>query len=254
MNTNIGRFTKIHYVFLFVVGLDLFLFGKPFYGFLCFLILLLYVRKNQKIQLEKNIKVITEQEKKIREEKIIKAFQKTNKKKEIPIPKWKKSGYLSYEEYIAERERRLRKKEQNYMLAKAYRQRRKISDFKRNLITVDNLLKLTPVEFEKWVKANIFEKEGWTVAETKTTGDGGIDLILTKNGERSIAQCKRYRNTVGEPLLRDFYGTIMGEGVSRGFFITTGLFSLSALKFVEDKPISLIDRRILTQKLGGDKT
>ncbi|OGK25278.1 hypothetical protein A3A46_03545 [Candidatus Roizmanbacteria bacterium RIFCSPLOWO2_01_FULL_37_13] len=158
------------------------------------------------------------------------------------------------EEALAQRELELRKRESVHFLAKAYKQRKNTTTFKQNLSTIDGLLNLTPIEFEKWVKTNIFEKEGWTVTETKVTGDGGIDLILSKNGEQSIAQCKRFRNTVGEPLLRDFYGTMISEGVSNGYFITTGLFSLSALKFAEEKPIVLIDRRVLAQQLGGDKT
>jgi len=110
------------------------------------------------------------------------------------------------------------------------------------------LLKLTPTEFEKWVKIHIFEKEGWHVTETKITGDGGIDLFLNRKDEHSIAQCKRYQKTVGEPPIRDFYGTMISEGVSRGYFVTTGLFSLPALKFAENKPIEMIDRRVLAQK------
>ncbi|MFA5750581.1 MAG: restriction endonuclease [Candidatus Shapirobacteria bacterium] len=155
------------------------------------------------------------------------------------------------EEYLAKEEMELRKKENIHFLANVYKQRKNITSFKQNLSIIDNLLNLSPVEFEKWVKINVFEKEGWQVTETKITGDGGIDLVLNQNNEYSIAQCKRYRNTVGEPSLRDFYGTMISEGVSRGYFITTGLFSLSALKFAENKPIELIDRRILAQKYSS---
>lgn len=157
---------------------------------------------------------------------------------------------LTKEEYLAEKEKKLRKQEQDAFLARAYQQRQKISTLKSNLTTIDDLFNLTPIEFEKWVRLHIFEKEGWSVTETKATGDGGIDLALNRKGEHSIAQCKRYRNTVGEPLLRDFYGTMMSEGVSKGYFVTTGLFSLSALKFAENKPIILIDRRLLAKRLG----
>lgn len=152
-------------------------------------------------------------------------------------------------EYLAEKERELRKKEDLRFLANAYKQRQKKSAIRKNIVIIDNLYNLTPVEFEKWVKKHVFEKDGWIVSETKTTGDGGIDLILEKNDEYSIAQCKRFRKTVGEPMLRDFYGTMMSEGVSRGYFVTTGLFSLSAQKFAQEKPIILMDRRVLANLL-----
>lgn len=167
--------------------------------------------------------------------------------KKIPI--WKRSGYKSQEEYLAEKERVLRKKEQDYFLAKSYKQRQQRNKFQKNLKTIDDLLNLTPVQFEQWVNNNIFSKEGWDVEETKITGDGGIDLILKRNGEHSIAQCKRFKSSVGEPLLRDFYGAMTSEGVSRGYFVTTGVFTLQAQKFAEDKPIVLMDRRVLAQRL-----
>jgi restriction endonuclease Mrr len=154
----------------------------------------------------------------------------------------------SKEEILAEKEIELRKKENIHFLANAYKKRKNTATFKQNLSIIDDLLNLSPVEFEKWVKTNIFEKEGWQVTETKVTGDGGIDLILKREDEHSIVQCKRYRHTIGEPLLRDFYGAMISEGVSKGYFVTTGLFSLSALKFADNKPIELIDRRILAQK------
>lgn len=148
---------------------------------------------------------------------------------------------------FAEKEKGVRKQEDNLFLAKSYLQRGKTKTYKNNLKQIGDLLKVTPIEFEKWVKEHIFEKEGWQVSETKKTGDGGIDLILWKNDEKLIAQCKRFRKTVGEPLVRDFYGTMVSEGVSKGYFVTTGLFSLSALKFAGDKPIEMIDRRVLAQ-------
>jgi HJR/Mrr/RecB family endonuclease len=165
-----------------------------------------------------------------------------------------KEKYLQEQkERWAQEELNLQKEERVDYLAKAYKKRSSTTQFKKNLAKVDDLINLTPIEFEKWVKKNIFEKEGWQALETKKTGDGGIDLVLWKDKEKSIAQCKRFRGTVGQPMLRDFYGTMMSEGVSRGYFVTTGLFSLAALQFSEDKPIEMIDRRVLAQKLSIPK-
>lgn len=159
--------------------------------------------------------------------------------------------YFQYEtktQYLANKEKALRKNEGERLLAKSYTQRQSQSELRKNLASIDNLINISPIEFEKWVRENVFEKEGWVVEETKNTGDGGVDLVLYKGDEKSIAQCKRFRGTVGEPMIRDFYGAMFHEGVSRGFFITTGLYSIPALKFSEDKPIEMIDRRILANK------
>jgi len=152
------------------------------------------------------------------------------------------------EQAMALGEKMLRKREKDHSLAKSYIQRQGKNDIRKNLVAVDSLANLSPTEFEEWVRQNIFEKEGWTVEETKITGDGGVDLIVYKGDEKSIVQCKRFKGTVGEPMIRDFYGTMYHEGVSKGFFVTTGLYSLPALKFAEDKPIVMIDRRILATK------
>ena len=241
MNTNVGCFTKILYFALFLWGFAFFLDNKLLYGFLCFLILFLYINKNKKDQKRQ------QKETKKQEERRKEAYKK--------LPIWRRMGFWSEEKYIAhkklqmaKKELELQNKEKIEFLARSYQRRQKTTFYKNNLSKIDDLINLTPVEFEKWVKKHVFEKEGWKVSETKLTGDGGIDLILTKNGEHSIAQCKRFKNTVGEPLLRDFYGTMISEGVSRGYFVTTGLFSLSALKFTEGKPIEMIDRRVLAQK------
>lgn len=183
---------------------------------------------------------------------LIRGYEKRYKddidKKIMAMPIWQRYGFSSEESYLADLEKKERKREQQRYLAKSYKKRVDTSVFRRNLTSLEDLYGLTPVEFEQWVKRNVFEYEGWDVSETSLTADGGIDLVLVRDGEHSIAQCKRFRKTVGEPLLRDFYGTMMSEGVSKGYFVTTGLFSLPAMRFAEDKPIELIDRRILAQK------
>ena len=231
----------ILYVFLFALGI--YILNKSSILFLLyFVVIVTYLRWIGKRKIE-----IREQIKREIVEKEHLTLDRHNKKlNHLPI--WKKAGYLSNTEYLAEKERKIRKKEQDFLLSRSYRKRSRHVSFMKNLRTVDNLLTLTPIEFERWVKSNIFEKEGWRVTETKVTGDGGIDLVLDKKDEHSISQCKRYKNTIGEPLVRDFYGTMISEGVTRGYFVTTGLFSLSALKFAENKPIEIIDRRVIAQK------
>lgn len=168
----------------------------------------------------------------------------------IDIPK--KKEYETSDEYLAELERKEREAEnrlvENKRLANSYKNRKNQKEFVESLVKADDLINLTPIEFEKWVMNNIFSKEGWVCMETKVTGDGGVDIELQMGDEHSIVQCKRYRDTVGEPALRDFYGTMISKGVSRGYFVTTGLFSKAALNFADNKPIYLIDRRLIAQK------
>ncbi len=116
-----------------------------------------------------------------------------------------------------------------------------------------DLYALDPEEFERLV-GTVFESLGYEVRLTKRSGDEGIDLELFKGTERSIAQCKRYRGTVGQPDIRDFYGVLVHENAVRGYFVTTGNFSLAASTWAQGKPIALVDGVDFLAALGNSGT
>ena len=50
------------------------------------------------------------------------------------------------------------------------------------------------------------------------------------------------RKWIGEPVVRDFYGALMHDGVAvRGYIVTTSFFSQAARTWAEGKPLKLID-------------
>lgn len=74
---------------------------------------------------------------------------------------------------------------------------------------------------------------------TKKSGDGGIDGVvrLDKLGLDSVyIQAKRWGNdhTVGAPDIQGFVGALIGNGASKGVFITTSHFSKDAHRYVEE--------------------
>lgn len=109
---------------------------------------------------------------------------------------------------------------------------------------------MTGIEFEHFCK-KMLEKIGFRVETTKTSGDGGIDLIAYNSqtfiSGKYIVQCKRYSGSVEEPVIRDLYGVVMSENANKGILITTGTFTSSAINFANGKPIELIDRDKLIQ-------
>jgi len=109
---------------------------------------------------------------------------------------------------------------------------------------------ITPIDFEKLVGL-AFEKSGYIVELTVVTGDHGIDLICKHpdRDEKIIVQCKKYKGTVGEPALRDFYGAIIDSGADKGYFITTGKFTEPAKNWAKFKNIILIDKLTLSEFL-----
>jgi hypothetical protein len=121
-----------------------------------------------------------------------------------------------------------------------------LGGFRWRALSVEQMYALTPWEFEAYVAERIFARQGYQVLNTRDTKDGGIDILLTdRQGHQSVVQCKRYNHTVGEPVVRDLYGTMIDAGATRAFLVTTGTISADARKWAFGKPIELIDGRRL---------
>ena len=123
---------------------------------------------------------------------------------------------------------------------RAFDARRKLAAKLRAARTRAQLLALTPSEFEAWT-GELFRRRGYRVTNTPDSADHGIDLIVQRANERGIIQCKRYRGTVGEPVVRDLYGVIIHERADRGYLVTTANISEQAHRWARGKPLELID-------------
>lgn len=121
---------------------------------------------------------------------------------------------------------------------------------------LEELQRLSPGGFEEWVGAR-FREQGYSVRMTGTHGTGGdhgIDLIVTRDGENAVVQCKKFREwTVGEPVLRDLYGTMSAEGASRAILVTTGRVTEPARAWARGKPIEIWDAEVVARLSQGDE-
>jgi HJR/Mrr/RecB family endonuclease len=112
-----------------------------------------------------------------------------------------------------------------------------------------NLRLLTAQEFE-WLVGELFRREGWKVGETGRQGgpDGNIDLVLARDAERRIVQCKRWTAwQVGVDDIRAFAGTLLREGLpgGAGTFVTLSDFTDSARTEAATTGIVLLDNHDL---------
>jgi restriction system protein len=115
--------------------------------------------------------------------------------------------------------------------------------------TLAEMLALEPAEFENWV-AMLFQLIGYKVKNTQEVADHGIDLLVTDGRVRyGLVQCKRYRGTVGEPVVRDLYGTLVHENADFGWLVTTGAISRQARTWAlaGGKPLELWDGQKLVE-------
>jgi len=111
---------------------------------------------------------------------------------------------------------------------------------------------MSGIEFELHVKT-LLERQGWSVATTPTTCDGGIDLLATRTegvgGDiRLYVQCKNYQSPAGVDVVRQLNGVLpASQPGSRGVVACPGGFSAEARSFAKDRGILLWDRHHLFQ-------
>jgi restriction system protein len=107
--------------------------------------------------------------------------------------------------------------------------------------TLEDLLEMSPEAFETLI-SKLFMAYGHQAEVQGGNGDHGVDVVVrTDEGEKWVVQCKRYSGSVGEPVVRDLYGTMLHEEAQRAYLITTGSFTRQAGEWVQEKPIILYD-------------
>lgn len=119
---------------------------------------------------------------------------------------------------------------------------------------VGNLQSLSGQEFEQLI-AVLLSRMGFHTEMTKTSGDGGIDIIAMLDkaifGGRYLFQCKRFAPDalIGAPTVRDFYGAVRADNAVKGIFITTSDFTAQAREFGEKVGVELISSAQLQRLL-----
>lgn len=118
--------------------------------------------------------------------------------------------------------------------------------------SIESIRDMSWQDFELLV-GEAFRRKGFEVREKGGGGaDGGIDLVLTKNGKKSIVQCKRWKTfSIGVPLIRELYGVMTAERANDCIFVSSGDYTAEARLFAEDKPIWLIDGAELLELVAG---
>jgi len=104
-------------------------------------------------------------------------------------------------------------------------------DWKEKLLAV--LVKIDPSAFERLCQ-RILRESGFTKVEvTGKSNDGGIDgigiLRMNLVSFTVLFQCKRYKDSVGSSVVRDFRGAMQGR-CDKGLIMTTGNFTSEAKK------------------------
>ena len=89
--------------------------------------------------------------------------------------------------------------------------------------------------------AEVLNKHQFNAWVTPGSGDGGVDIRVTRNGLKGIVQCKAHMACVGPHVVRDLYGVIHHTRADFGIIVSLGGFTKGASDFRRDKPILFVD-------------
>jgi restriction system protein len=119
---------------------------------------------------------------------------------------------------------------------------RKLYDNIESRSDVAALNEISWQDFERLV-GEYYRRDGFSVTREGGNGsDGGIDLVLRKNKEMYLVQCKQWKAyKVGAQPVREFYGVMAARGAVGGYFVTSGIYTEDAQTFVRGLNIELVD-------------
>lgn len=107
--------------------------------------------------------------------------------------------------------------------------------------SLSDLKRMHPFKFEDYV-AKLYKNMGYSVKQTKRTGDGGKDIVATKNGQTYFVECKRYSDPINVHKMRDFVGAcVLGGKDVKGIYVATSSFTNDAKSAANRIGIQMID-------------
>ena len=129
------------------------------------------------------------------------------------------------------------------------RRKRRLLDTRRGL---DSLAALGWRDFERLV-GEAYRRRGYAVEETGLGGaDGGVDLVLRRDGKRTLVQCKQWRrDKVPVNVVREMFGLMTHCRADAVRIAALGGFTPDAARFAAGKPIALIDGPTLLAMIRG---
>jgi len=117
--------------------------------------------------------------------------------------------------------------------------KKKLLDKQQDL---DTIRALSWKQLEELV-AEAYRRKNYSVVENYGIGpDGGVDLVLKKDGNLFLVQCKQWKNQrVDVRVVREMYDVMTAKQANAVIIITSGLFTQEAKNFAANKPIDLVE-------------
>ena len=115
---------------------------------------------------------------------------------------------------------------------------------------IEQLRKIDWFQFEKLV-ALVYRKLDYAVTRRGGANpDGGLDLIIEKDGQRWAVQCKQWKTwNVGVKPVREFLGALTDNGIQKGILITLCGYTGGAKQLADKHGIEIINETGLAQMI-----
>jgi len=127
--------------------------------------------------------------------------------------------------------------------------RKKLYDKTSRSVSHNSLGNMSWQDFE-YLVGEYFRRRQFSVEETKSGADGGVDLIATKGMEKYLIQCKHWKAyKVGVNVVRELLGVMVGVGATGGFVVTSGEFTKDAIDFAKGNNILILDGKELLKSM-----
>lgn len=117
-----------------------------------------------------------------------------------------------------------------------------------------NIESLRAVQWKRFedLLGEAYRRQGYRVEETLGGGaDGGVDLVLRKEGRTVLVQCKRHKSPIGVTVVRELYGVLIDRRAAGAKLVATTNFTPDAVAFAAGKPIELIGSTALLELIRG---
>lgn len=97
----------------------------------------------------------------------------------------------------------------------------------------------SPVDFERHC-AQLFRSCGWHVVETPASGDHGVDLIVSRNGDSIAVQCKLYSQPVGNSAVQEVVAGRVHYGANAAVVVAANGYTSGAEVLARSNAVRLI--------------
>jgi restriction system protein len=109
---------------------------------------------------------------------------------------------------------------------------------------IEDIDKMDGRQFEHYLGL-LFKSQGYSVDVTRSSGDFGADLVISKNGKKIVVQAKRYSSNVGLKAVQEAQTAIGYYKATEAWVVANRGYSKQARELAKSNNVKLIDREQL---------